>query len=307
MRVHRILFAFTVLIITRSLSVHGQWQPQTNSGPIYYTGGNVGIGTANPDAKVVVAENGDAMSINPSALGFNRNVTTGAIYNTSKSAWQFSIRDAYFSIEGYNGADGSPFNISKNGNVGINVTNPRSKLDIWGGLLSITGSDINGTLIAGSQGGLAYIGNDALTNSIAIHPNGNVGIGTIKISDATYKLFVETGIRTRKIKIDQSSWPDYVFHAAYDLRPLNEVEQYIQQNHHLPEVPSAEEVKKDGLDVGDNQATLLKKIEELTLYMIDLNNKLQQETKNQQQLQLQVKDLQEENLRLSKSLKNLIQ
>jgi outer membrane murein-binding lipoprotein Lpp len=69
-------------------------------------------------------------------------------------------------------------------------------------------------------------------------------------------------------------------------------------------VPSAEEVKKDGLDLGDSQAMSLKKIEELTLYVIDLNNKLQQEAKNQQQLQLQVKDLQKENLRLNKSLKN---
>jgi len=292
MRVHKILLAFTVFIITQSLSVHGQWLPQgAISGSIYYNGGNVGIGVTNPDAKVVVGENGDAMSINSSALGFNSNVTTGAIYNTSKSAWQFSIRDAYFSIEGYNGANGSPFNISKNGNVGINVTTPRTKLDVWGGSLSITGSDINGTLIAGSQGGLAYIGSDALTNSIAIHPNGNVGIGTIKISDPTYKLFVESGIRTRKIKVDQLTWPDYVFHNSYQLRPLHEVEQYIQQNHHLPEVPSAEEVKKDGIDLGDNQATLLKKIEELTLYAIEQNKKLAEQQSQTEALRRQVKEL----------------
>jgi hypothetical protein len=68
-------------------------------------------------------------------------------------------------------------------------------------------------------------------------------------------------------------------------------------------VPSAEEVKKDGLDLGDSQAMSLKKIEELTLYVIDLNNKLQQEAKNQQQLQLQVKDLQKEKSALKQVIK----
>jgi hypothetical protein len=108
-----------------------------------------------------------------------------------------------------------------------------------------------------------------------IGANGNVGIGTDKINDAGYKLFVETGIRTRKVKVDQSTCSDYFFYASYRLRPLSEVEQYIKQYGHLPEVPSAEEVEKNGLDVGDNQATLLKKIEELTLYVIEQNKKQQ--------------------------------
>jgi hypothetical protein len=65
-----------------------------------------------------------------------------------------------------------------------------------------------------------------------------------------------------------NNWLDYLFHTNCRLRPLREVEQCIQQHHHLPEVASAEEVKKNGLDVGDNQAVLLKNIEELTLYII---------------------------------------
>jgi hypothetical protein len=104
---------------------------------------------------------------------------------------------------------------------------------------------------------------------------GNVGIGTLNINDATYKLYVETGIRTRKVKVDQAGWPDYVFHPTYQLRPLGELEQFIQQQHHLPEVPSAEEVQKNGLDLGENQAALLKKIEELTLYIIEQNKRIE--------------------------------
>lgn len=103
---------------------------------------------------------------------------------------------------------------------------------------------------------------------------GKVGIGTINMNDANYKLFVETGIRTRKLKVDQQGWPDYVFHKTYKLPTLEEIEKYIKQNNHLPDVPSAKEVQKNGIDLGDNQALLLKKIEELTLIIIGQNKRI---------------------------------
>ena len=108
---------------------------------------------------------------------------------------------------------------------------------------------------------------------------GNVGIGTISINDPNYKLFVETGIRTRKVKVDQVSWADYVFEPTYKLPTLKEVEDYIKKNKHLPDVPSAQEVEKNGIDLGDNQTILLKKIEELTLYVIEQNKKLEEQAK----------------------------
>lgn len=109
--------------------------------------------------------------------------------------------------------------------------------------------------------------------------NGNVGIGT---SDTKgYKLAVNGDAVFAKAVVKLPGlWPDYVFRSTYRLRSLSEVEEYIKQYHHLPEVSSAEEVKKNGLDLGDNQATLLKKIEEMTLYMIEQNKKiLELETK----------------------------
>jgi ABC-type Fe3+-hydroxamate transport system substrate-binding protein len=63
-----------------------------------------------------------------------------------------------------------------------------------------------------------------------------------------------------------SSWYDHVFHPDYNLRSLSELEQFIKQNYHLPEIPSAEEIKENGIDLGDMQGKLLLKIEELTLY-----------------------------------------
>jgi len=70
------------------------------------------------------------------------------------------------------------------------------------------------------------------------------------------------------------SWPDYVFAPDYRLRPLLELEQFIQQNKHLPEIPSAQEIEENGIDLGAMQSKLLLKIEELTLYILDLQKQI---------------------------------
>lgn len=178
------------------------------------------------------------------------------------------------------------------GKAGIGTSNPRDKLDIWGGTIQITGTDYNGTFVAGSGGGYAYMGCNTLTNAISISPGGDVGIGVGTGDTKGYKLGVNGSAIFNKVVVKQyPNWSDYVFNADYRLRPLSEVEQYIKQNHHLPEVVSAEEVEKNGLDVGDNQATLLKKIEELTLYMID-------QSKKQQRLEEEMVQLKKENREL---------
>ncbi|HEV8284260.1 MAG TPA: hypothetical protein VGQ09_08110 [Chitinophagaceae bacterium] len=105
------------------------------------------------------------------------------------------------------------------------------------------------------------------------YTSGNIGIGTT--DPGSYKLAVEGTVGARKVKVTQAPWADYVFEKDYRLLTLPEVEKYIQQHKHLPDVPSASEVEKDGLDLGDNQALLLKKIEEMTLYIIDINKKLE--------------------------------
>ncbi|MFL9483960.1 hypothetical protein ACI6Q2_14370 [Chitinophagaceae bacterium LWZ2-11] len=107
--------------------------------------------------------------------------------------------------------------------------------------------------------------------------SGNVGIG---VTTPTEKLSVNGNIRTKKLIVTQTGWPDYVFDSSYTLTPLTQVEQFIKDNKHLPDVPSAKEVADKGLDVGDNQAVLLKKIEELTLYMIEMkkeNDRMKEE------------------------------
>ncbi|RXK82901.1 hypothetical protein [Filimonas effusa] len=100
---------------------------------------------------------------------------------------------------------------------------------------------------------------------------GSVNIGT---TAEQRELNVNGNIKTRKIKVTQLNWADYVFDSSYQLPSLSHVETFITENKHLPGVPSATEVKKDGLDLGDNQVVLLKKIEELTLYIIQQNKEI---------------------------------
>ena len=116
----------------------------------------------------------------------------------------------------------------------------------------------------------------------------NVGIGT---SDTKgYKLAVNGNAIFTKIKVRTFGlWPDYVFGPDYHLPSLPELEKYIRAHQHLPDLPAATEVDKDGQDIGANQQLLLKKVEELTLYVIDLNKKVEALSRENEKLKNQHK------------------
>lgn len=103
-----------------------------------------------------------------------------------------------------------------------------------------------------------------------INNSGSVGIGTSTIPSG-YKLAVNGSIICEELMVElNTSWPDYVFKDNYNLKSLIEVEGFIKENGHLPGIPSAQEVEKNGISVGEMNQKLLEKIEELTLYMIDI-------------------------------------
>jgi hypothetical protein len=105
--------------------------------------------------------------------------------------------------------------------------------------------------------------------------NGTLAIGTNNYNDDTYKLYVADGIRTEAVQIDaEINWPDYVFAKTYQLPSLNEVDAFIKKNSHLPNVPSAKEINEQGINVANMDATLLRKIEELTLYTLQQNKQI---------------------------------
>jgi len=113
------------------------------------------------------------------------------------------------------------------------------------------------------------------TNGTDINYNsGKVGIGTVTIP-TDYQLAVNGKIIATELKVQlQSQWPDYVFKEAYKLPTIEEVAKHIQEKGHLPNIPSAEEVKNNGIEVGEMNKLLLEKIEELTLYTLGQEEKL---------------------------------
>jgi hypothetical protein len=117
---------------------------------------------------------------------------------------------------------------------------------------------------------------------------GNVGIGTAS-PDA--KLTVNGQVHATSVVVTSTVPADYVFNGNYYLRPLADVKSYVNKNHHLPEVPPAADIKKSGQDLGEMNMLLLKKVEELTLYMIEKDKQLQQQKVRVRNLEKQVTKL----------------
>lgn len=165
----------------------------------------------------------------------------------------------------------STFIISPSGKVGMNLQPDETKdyrLEVGGAAtfeehVNIGDRDLNygGDFILNVNGKTNFtdkvvIGNSSLNHNHPAHD---------------YNLYVEKGMMAEKVRVELSgNWPDYVFEDNYALSPLSEVEEYIKENKHLPEVPSAKDVAANGIDLGDMDAKLLRKVEELTLYLIDL-------------------------------------
>ena len=192
------------------------------------------------------------------------------------------------------------------GKVGINTTTPGALLHVKSGDILIEetanggGLDDNSAdlilkdrtggvldIFQGNGAGNIQIGGCAtecrigacwyLQGSTTIFSDGKMAIGakddgSHMARPTGYRLYVKEGILTEKIKLavsnDLVNWADYVFDKEYNLKSLTEVEKFISKNKHLPEIPSAKEVYKDGIDVAQMDAKLLMKIEELTLYLI---------------------------------------
>jgi len=136
------------------------------------------------------------------------------------------------------------------------------------------GSDENNSFISfyrggGTSGGFLGLSTNGVER-FRITTDGKVGIGTGNPKNA---LDVVGTIRATEIKVEAAPWPDYVFEDNYQLKSLNDIKAYIKEHKHLPDVPSAEMMAKEGVNLGEVNKLLMQKIEELTLYVIDLEEK----------------------------------
>jgi hypothetical protein len=164
--------------------------------------------------------------------------------------------------------------------------------------LQVTGnSHFNGTQqVTGAVRFSGLTNDNSLTRVLVSDANGGVyyrDASSIAFNDVlNSSLAVNGTISAQKMKITQTGiWPDYVFSSTYHLPSLKDVEQFIRQNSHLPGIPSAAEVQKKGIDVGEHQAALLKKIEELTLYTIDQKKEIDFQKEELKSLKEQIAEL----------------
>lgn len=271
--------SMAVLLIINNASA------QTNTFP---ASGNVGIGTTAPASILGVNLNNTnytnvsgsgshILMTNPNVGG--QNVISSLINGVTAAKWRTDYVGNVNWISNASASDRGHYFY-----IGGDFPNGSAKMKITPSGVAIGSSIVNVT--PGNY--FEILTSDNTTRSLVVNSTGNVGIGTTNVNDANYKLFVETGIRTRKVKVDQAIWPDYVFDRSYKLLSLQKVEAFIKTNRHLPGVPSAAQVQKEGLDLGDNQATLLKKIEELTLYVIALKKQVDEQKEiNDKQTKIQ--------------------
>ena len=132
-------------------------------------------------------------------------------------------------------------------------------------------------LLEGSDNNSGGISVWSETKSTASY-EGEVAVGTSSVP-AGYKLAVEGKIRTREVRVDQDTWPDYVFDKDYPLPTLEEIKEHIQEKGHLPKMPPAKEVQTNGVALGKMNHLLLEKIEELTLYVLQQDELLKKQQK----------------------------
>lgn len=196
------------------------------------------------------------------------------------------------------GDNTSEATIYRGGRVGISTKTPLNKLHV-DGAIRITGQStgyggpalVFGKHQTSNYGNyvIEYLPDEGLNFSIPwpnpgfgnydliLSTTNKIGMGTnvFNCSDCDeYRLFVKDGIRTEKIKVDianQNGWADYVFEDNYNLISLNKLSEYIKKERHLPNIPTSLEVVETGVELKELNVKLLEKIEELTLYIIDLN------------------------------------
>jgi hypothetical protein len=238
-----------------SLVLNQYWQANTHGG-IYTTYSHVGIGTNAPSRSLEIChtdENG--------GIVLNQ-VADNTTYDASEIRFERSGVEKF--ATGYS----------------VDYTgHPRPYYFIWSNIDKGNGSPLGTTLFIDGVNGMTGIGTSWPSAKLEVAGNFKataVGIGIDPpLSTDSYKLFVEGGIAAREVKVTINTFPDYCFADDYKFLSITDLEKYISENKHLPGMPSAKEVAENkGFELGDMQTKLLEKVEEQTLYILDLQKQI---------------------------------
>ena len=282
--------------------------------PLHIKGNNgfIGIGTTSPTRKLTISDETWGGTQVSNLFALKRQYGDGVVFGTYVGEY---ITDSYgFTISqrlvGQLSGISETFRITNAGNVGIGTTTPKDKLEVDGSIIIKNGYNLSwgGTYGAnvptiaasiGTQSGINFYPSGSTAGvTMRLDAAGNVGIGTTT-PPAGFKLAVAGKILAEEVQVSASGtspWPDYVFEPTYKLRTLAEVEQFVNENKHLPDVPSKTQVDEQGISLGEMNAILLQKIEELTLYTIEQEKeitKLKEENKRIELLENKYTNLEE--------------
>lgn len=250
MKKYIILLGISLLI---GFSAVGQWVSAPPN--LYALGQRVGIGTATPEFPLYILDN---VTGTIAAQEKVVNAAGGAALLMRKARGTIAVKTAPLN----NDVIGGLFGQGWDGTAYRNVATMRFLADGNMGSNNSPGKIVFQTTPTGST---------TLATRMTIKENGFVGIGT---ENPQSLLAINGKITAKEVEVTLSGWSDFVFADDFNLRPLSEVEEFINTNRHLPDVPSEAEVLQNGVNLGEMSSILLQKIEELTLYIIELNKRI---------------------------------
>ena len=252
--------------------------------------GKLGIGIPSPTSPLSFPNTiGKKISLYPGPTG---DAGFGVFGNELRINSDYSNADITFGYDNFTNGFTENMRVKGNGNTGIGTNNPLYKLDVNGrmrlrqnggltpGIWFNNSSNVEASFIGQYTDDLWGIFGNAW--QFAVNRNdGTVYMGSSNLdgenltNGAGYKLRVFGKIISEEVRVQlKNAWPDYVFDNDYKKLSITELEKFVNENKHLPNVPSAKEIEKDGHQLGDVQVKMLEKIEELSLYIIELNKKV---------------------------------